>query len=166
MHRTRTLTSTTRSAVVTARPEDVWGVVASGEDVTQWYVDAAPYAVRGALDRLVGGAGRRWDPPGRRFLSEGDRAGFWRVREVSHERRRLVLDAAVRAPGRVLVTTEVAPADGGARVTQTTSFTPSGLVGRAYLVADLPARAAVAELVMLHLLTVLRRVTTDRPPVP
>ena len=143
-------------------PETAWGVVASGEDASQWYVDAAPYAFRGALDRLVGGAGRRWPVPGHRFLAEGDRAGFWRVREVSHERRRLVLDAAVRAPGRVLVTTEVAPADGGARVTQTTSFTPRGVLGRAYLVADLPARGAVAELAMLHLLTVLRRVTTDR----
>jgi len=166
VHRTRTLTSTTRSAVVTARPETAWGVVASGEQMPQWYVDAAPYAVRGAVDRLVGGAGRRWPPPGRRFLLPGDQAGFWRVHEVSHEHRRLVLEAAVRAPGRVRVTTEVAPASGGTRLTQTTSFAPRGLRGRAYLLADLPARAAVAELVMLHLLTVLRRVTTDRPPVP
>ncbi len=143
-------------------PETAWGVVASGEDASQWYVDAAPYAFRGALDRLVGGDGRRWQPPGRPFLAEGDRAGFWRVHEVSHERRRLVLDAAVRAPGRVLVTTEVAPVDGGARVTQTTSFTPSGLLGHAYLLADLPARGAVAELTMLHLLTVLRRMESDR----
>ncbi len=153
-------------ATVALPPETAWGVVASGEAVSQWYVDAAPYAFRGALDRLVGGAGRRWNPPGRRFLTEGDRAGFWRVREVSHERRRLVLDAAVRAPGQVLVTTEVTPAEGGARVTQTTSFTPSGLLGRAYLLADLPARGVVAELAMLHLLTVLRRVTTDRTAAP
>lgn len=163
MDRRRTLTSSTRSATVTVPPERAWGVVASGEDVPQWYVDAAPYAFRGALDRLLGGAGRRWPVPARRFLEDGDRVGFWRVHEVSHERRRLVLDAAVRAPGRVRVTTEVTPADGGARITQTTAFAPHGLLGHAYLVADLPARGAVAELAMLHLLTVLRRATTDRP---
>ena len=157
MDRTRTLTTSTRSALVAAPPEAVWGVVASGEDAPQWYVDAAPYAFRGAIDRLVGGAGRRWPTPGRPFLATGDRVGFWEVREASPERRRLVLEAAVRAPGRVRVTTEVDPAEGGTRVTQTTSFSPRGLRGRAYLVADLPARGAVAELVMLHLLTVLRR---------
>ena len=131
--------------------------MASGEDVPQWYVDAAPYVFRGAVDRLMGGAGRRWPAPGREYLHEGDRVGFWRVREVSHERRRLVLEAAVRAPGRVRVTTEVARDNDGSRLTQTTSFEPSGLLGRVYLVGDLGAREVVTELAMLHLLTVLRR---------
>ncbi len=157
MDRRRTLRSSTRAANVALASEIVWGVVASGESGPQWYLDATPFVFRGALDRLVGGRGRSWGAPGNRFLATGDRAGFWEVLDVAPERRSLTLEARVRAPGRVRLVTTVTPTGAGSEITQTISFAPRGLSGTAYLLADLPARGAVAELVMLHLLTVLRK---------
>ena len=149
MRRSRDLTSTTRASAVGGGLDDVWAVVASGHLGPQWYVDAAPFAFRGAVDRLAGGDGRRWPPPGTPLLRTGDRAGFWEVTEATHsgEERRLVLAARVRAPGLVHLTT-TARGLGHSRtaVEQVVSLRPYGALGAAYLVVDLPAREAVAEL--------------------
>lgn len=161
MERCRTLQTTSRSSVVALDPAATWDVVASGVDTRQWYADAAPFVVRGTIDRLVRGPGRRVRPPGRPLLRTGDRVGFWDVVEADHDARRLVLEAQVRAPGTVTLEAEVVPDAEGTRVSLTITFRPRGLVGRAYLLADLPARALVAELTMLHLLTVLRRRSAD-----
>ncbi len=130
--------------------------MASGRAGPQWYVDAAPFVVRGGLDRLLGGSGRAWPPPGAELLAAGDRAGFWRVEESDAERRRLVLVAEVRAPGTVTLSTEVVPDVEGCLVRQTVRLDPSGVLGAAYLLADLPAREAVLELTHRRLLRDLR----------
>ena len=157
MHRRTSLHTSGRRADLDLRADDTWRVVASGHDRPQWYVDAAPFVVRGALDRALGGEGRRWRPPGTPVLTTGDTVGFWRVLEADHDARRLVLEAAVRAPGRVVLTTAVEPlGETRCRLTQRTEFTPSGLLGRGYLVVDLPAREVVAELTYRRLLADLR----------
>lgn len=146
-----------RSSVVALDPTATWDVVASGADTRQWYADAAPFVFRGALDRLLLGRTPRVRPPGRTRLRAGDRVGFWTVVVADHQDRRLLLEARVRAPGTVTLEATVEPDGDGSRVTLAITFRPSGLVGRAYLVADLPARGLVAELAMLDLLTVLRK---------
>jgi hypothetical protein len=157
MRRRTSLHSSARRADLDLRAPDTWRVVASGHDHPQWYVDSGPFVVRGALDRAVGGDGRRWRPPGTPVLSSGDTVGFWRVLEADHDAHRLVLEAAVRAPGRVVLTTSVEPlGETRCRLTQTTEFTPSGWLGRGYLLADLPAREVVAELTYRRLLADLR----------
>jgi hypothetical protein len=110
--------------------------------------------VRGALDRLLGGAGRRWPAPGRDLLVTGDTVGFWRV--VRADDGVLDLEAVVRAPGRVTLRTEVSPYGAGARVSQAVTFAPHGVLGSAYLLADLPAREAVIALTHRRLLHDLR----------
>lgn len=159
MQRRRSLHTSRRASVVALAPDTAWDLVASGEDTRQWYADAAPFVFRGALDRLLLGPGRRVRPPGRTRLRAGDRVGFWTVVVADHADRRLLLEARVRAPGTVTLEAEVDPDGlaGGSRVTLTIAFRPRGLVGRAYLVADLPAREVVTELAMLDLLTVLRK---------
>ena len=162
MDRHRTLTTSHRSAVVPVPVDEAWDVVASGAAGPQWYVDAAPFVFRGGLDRLVGGAGRSHRPPGRPRLAVGDRAGFWRVVEIDHRAHRMLLQAEVRAPGTVTLEATVGPGqrqgvDDTSEVALTITLRPDGVLGAAYLIADLPARGVVAELTMLHLLTVLRR---------
>lgn len=155
-----TLRTSRRTSDLSLSADRVWAVVASGRRAPQWYVDAAPFVVRGAVDRMLGGRGRAWEPPGTPLLASGDAAGFWRVREAGRagDRFRLVLEAAVRAPGRVLLRTEVEPLAGsGSRLHQVVSFDPDGLPGRAYLLADLPAREAVLELTHRRLLADLDR---------
>ena len=157
MERRRTLQTTSRSSIVALDPGAAWDVVASGVDTRQWYADAAPFVFRGALDRLVRGPGRRVRPPGRTRLRTGDRVGFWKVLEADHDARRLLLEAQVRAPGTVTLEATVTAHMTGSVVSLTIALEPRGLLGRAYLLADLPARALVAELTMLDLLTALRR---------
>src|SRR5690349_1157728 len=74
-----TLHTSTRSSEVALPAETAWAAVASGRRGPRWYVEAAPFVLRGAIDRLVGGDGRAWDPPGTALLAPGDAAGFWRV---------------------------------------------------------------------------------------
>ena len=160
MHRRPGLSATSRSSDLEVLAATAWRVVANGHDRHQWYADAAPLVARGWLDRALGGIGRPWRPPGTPVLSSGDRAGFWEVEEADHEARRLVLRAAVRAPGEVRMATSVDPLDGvRCRLTQRVSFTPDGVLGRAYLVADLPAREVLLELVNRRLLDDVRRET-------
>ncbi len=154
----RLLTSS-RASTVDHDPDQVWAVVACGRPGPRWYADAAPFVVRGALDRLVGGAGRRWPAPDRDLLTAGDTVGFWRV--VRATDGVLDLEAVVRAPGRVTLRTEVTPDGTGARVAQAVTFEPHGVLGTAYLLADLPAREAVITLAHRRLLGDLRTARTS-----
>ncbi|WP_395690583.1 DUF2867 domain-containing protein [Nocardioides sp.] len=129
-------------------PADVaWARLTAAGSGRHWYVDAVPFVVRGAVDRAVGGEGRRWPAPDRTALEAGDRAGFWEVRVADPQERRLVLEAAVRAPGRVRLTSRVLPrVPDGCTLRQTVTVEPDGLLGSAYLLVDLPARELVVEL--------------------
>jgi hypothetical protein len=157
MRRRTSLHTSGRRTDLDVPAADVWRIVASGRERPQWYVDAAPFVVRGALDQALGGEGRRWRPPGTAVLSTGDTAGFWRVLEAEHEELRLVLEADVRAPGRVLLRTSVEPlGEIRCRLSQVVELEPHGWLGRTYLLADLPAREAVIELAHRRLLADVR----------
>ncbi|WP_158604506.1 DUF2867 domain-containing protein [Nocardioides mangrovicus] len=54
------------------------------------------------------------------------------------------------------LTTKVLPRGEGTTLVQTVSFRPRGLLGTAYLLADLPAREVVIELVHRRTLRELR----------
>lgn len=158
MDRRSDLHTSSRTSVVDLPRDLVRAVVASGRRGPQWYVDALPLLLRGGLDRLVGGAAPR-QPPGRALLEPGDLAGFWRVLESTPTE--LLLEAQVRAPGTVTLHT-LLEANGArhTRIRQTVALVPSGLLGRLYLVVDLPAREAVIEVTHRHLLAALRAAGT------
>ncbi len=151
-----TLQRSGRSTTLDRPAADVWAAVASAradDDGDVWYVDAPGFVVRGAIDRLTLGQGRRWPLPDRDLLRTGDRAGFWEVREVDHDVRRMSMEASVRAPGTVRM--EVSVADAGADwsvVTMAISFAPRGLLGWTYLLTDLAAREVLVELTQRALL--------------
>ncbi|MBC9732718.1 DUF2867 domain-containing protein [Nocardioides marmotae] len=157
MLRRTSLRTTRRASTVPLPAQHAWAVVACGLAGPRWYVDAGPLVVRGLIDRLAGGGGRRWPVPDRPELLRGDTAGFWRVWEVQDDPgagpRRLVLVADVRSPGRVTLTTTVTPTGAvTCRIEQQVRLDPDGLLGAAYLLVDLPARETVAELVHRRLL--------------
>jgi len=157
MRRRTSLHTSGRRTDLDLPASDVWRIVASGRERPQWYVDAAPFVVRGALDQALGGKGRRWRPPGTPVLSTGDTAGFWRVLEADHDELRLVLEAEVRAPGRVTLRTGVEPlGETRCRLSQVVELEPRGWLGRGYLLADLPARELVVELAHRRLLADVR----------
>jgi len=151
MRRLTRLHASGRASDLSGPADEIWSRLAAAGPGSRWYVDAPPFVVRGALDRAVGGGGRRWPVPDRDVLETGDRAGFWEVRLADPERRRLVLEAVVRAPGTVRLTSTVLPrTPAGSVLRQTVSFEPGGLLGTAYLLVDLPARELVAELAHRH----------------
>lgn len=129
--------------------DEVWRVVAGAGPGRHWYADAAPFVVRGAIDRVVLGGGRRWPVPDGPLLRAGDRAGFWLVRAAGDRPggHRLVLEAAVRAPGTVTLTVLVTARETGCEIDLQVRLDPRGVLGAAYLLADLPAREVLLELV-------------------
>ena len=107
-----------------------------------WYYADTLWALRGALDRLVGGVGMR---RGRRDpveLRVGDAVDFWRV-ERFEEGRLLGLRAEMKLPGQARLTFEVEPREGGSLLRQTAEFHPDGPAGRAYWYALLPVHRLI-----------------------
>ena len=156
----RSLRTSGRRSTSVRSADEAWAVLAGAGHGRHWYVDAAPFVVRGALDRLALGGGRRWPVPDGPLLRAGDRAGFWRVLAAGTTAtgHRLVLEAAVRAPGRVVLELRVDRHPAGCTVDLAITFEPDGLLGAAYLLTDVPAREAVVELTHRRLLADLRRV--------
>ncbi len=145
----RSLRTSGRRSTSARSADEAWAVLVGAGPGRHWYVDAAPFVFRGAVDRVALGRGRRWSVPDRPVLRPGDRAGFWRVLAAGTTAtgHRLVLEAAVRAPGRVLLELRVDRLPAGCAVDLAITFEPDGLLGAAYLLTDVPAREAVTALV-------------------
>jgi hypothetical protein len=107
-----------------------------------WYADWL-WTIRGWVDRLAGGPGRRRgrrDPDSLRY---GDALDFWRV--VGFDRDRyLSLRAEMRLPGEALLDFRVeTTGERKCRLRQTALFEPRGLFGLMYWYAVLPAHGIV-----------------------
>ncbi|MGW1275175.1 DUF2867 domain-containing protein, partial [Streptomyces sp. NPDC002491] len=90
------------------------------------------WAVRGGLDRLVGGVGLRRGRRDAARLRVGDSLDFWRVEEIEPGRL-LRLRAEMRLPGRAWLELSARTDPGGrTRFRQRALFHPHGLLGHAY----------------------------------
>jgi hypothetical protein len=99
---------------------------------TGWYATERFWRMRGQLDSLRGGVGRRRGRRDHLDLRVGDAVDFWRVERVEPDRL-LCLAAEMKIPGRLWLQFEVTPDDrGGAHIRQTTVFDPAGYIGLAY----------------------------------
>ncbi|MEU9037060.1 SDR family oxidoreductase [Streptomyces sp. NPDC048352] len=134
-----------RSAEVAAPPGALWQVVEGIGGEHGWYSFPLAWAVRGWLDRLVGGAGIRRGRRDATRLRVGDALDFWRVEEIEPGRL-LRLRAEMRVPGLAWLEmyAEPDPAHGGrSRYRQRALFHPHGLLGHVYWWAVSPFHAAV-----------------------
>ncbi|CAO1650877.1 SDR family oxidoreductase [Salinibacterium sp. NYA9b] len=126
-----------------ASAEALWGVVEGIGGENGWYSFPLAWALRGWLDKLVGGVGLR---RGRRHpstLNTGDALDFWRVESIDRGHS-LRLRAEMKLPGRAWLelTVEDRGAD-GAVYRQRAVFFPSGLGGRLYWAAILPFHGVI-----------------------
>ncbi|MEV5445632.1 SDR family oxidoreductase [Streptomyces sp. NPDC052644] len=132
-----------RERLVDATPERLWQVIEGVGGDNGWYSFPLAWAVRGWLDRLVGGVGLRRGRRDAARLRAGDSLDFWRVEEI--ERGRLLrLRAEMRLPG--LAWLEMyAERDGWGRTRyrQRALFHPRGLLGHAYWWSVAPFHAVV-----------------------
>lgn len=124
-------------------PEELWDrVTAIGGD-TGWYSYNMLWALRGFMDKLVGGVGLR---RGRRHptrISVGDALDFWRVIDVQPPERLLLL-AEMKLPGEALLEfTMEQLATGDTELTMTARFLPRGVGGLLYWWAVYPLHGLV-----------------------
>ncbi|MDX2376838.1 SDR family oxidoreductase [Microbacterium sp. LRZ72] len=131
-----------RSVETSAPAEDLWGVVEGIGGERGWYSWPLAWAVRGWMDKIVGGVGLR---RGRRHpdrLAVGDALDFWRVEDVERggasDPSQLRLRAEMKVPGLAWLEMRAVPTDRGARYEQRAVFFPRGLAGRLYWLAVLP----------------------------
>lgn len=87
-----------RELAVDASPAALWRVVEGIGGDNGWYSFPLAWAVRGWLDRLVGGVGIRRGRRDAARLRVGDSLDFWRVEEIEPGRL-LRLRAEMRLPG-------------------------------------------------------------------
>lgn len=125
---------------IAAPPAAVWSVIGGLGGATGWYTVPGAWALRGALDRVLGGIGARRVRPDR--LEPGAVLDWWRV-EAVEPGRVLLLRAEHRLPGSAHLELRVEPAGAGSRYVQRVTFRPDGLRGRAYWYAQLPAHRFV-----------------------
>ena len=132
-----------RTVTVAAPPASVLRIVRGVGGERGWYGFGPLWAVRGAVDKLVGGVGLR---RGRRHpddISVGEALDFWRVEELGDDVFRL--HAEMRVPGDAWLEWRTAPTpDGsGTVVTQRAQFVPRGVFGRAYWIGLVPFHAVI-----------------------
>ncbi|MFJ4189231.1 SDR family oxidoreductase [Kitasatospora sp. NPDC089509] len=117
---------------VTASPAAVWQVIEGIGGDNGWYSFPLAWALRGWLDRLVGGVGLRRGRRDPARLRVGDSLDFWRVEEIEPGRL-LRLRAEMRLPGLAWLELSVTPdGDHRTRYRQRALFHPHGLAGHAY----------------------------------
>ncbi|MFJ8780287.1 SDR family oxidoreductase [Streptomyces sp. NPDC102476] len=132
-----------RELRVDASPEALWRVVEGIGGENGWYSFPLAWAVRGGLDRLVGGVGLRRGRRDAARLRVGDSLDFWRV-EAIEPGRLLRLRAEMRLPGLAwLEMGVVTDEDGRTRYRQRALFHPHGLLGQAYWWSVSPFHAIV-----------------------
>jgi hypothetical protein len=120
-----------------ATPENLWTVIEGIGGQNGWYSFPVAWALRGWLDKLIGGVGLRRGRRHPQKLQTGDALDFWRVERI--ERGSLLrLRAEMRLPGLAWLEMQVIPDVAGSLYRQRAIFFPRGLGGRLYWYAILP----------------------------
>ncbi|MEU9233672.1 SDR family oxidoreductase [Streptomyces subrutilus] len=136
-----------RTRATDASPKALWQIIEGVGGDNGWYSFPLAWAVRGWLDRLVGGAGIRRGRRDASRLRVGDSLDFWRVEEIEPGRL-LRLRAEMRLPGLAWLEMYADPhpglsGAGGATYRQRALFHPRGLLGHLYWWSVAPFHAVV-----------------------
>lgn len=110
--------------------DKIWAI--GGE--SGWYYGNFLWAMRGFMDKLVGGTGLRRGRKSQTELSVGDALDFWRVLYADKKKKRLLLYAEMKLPGEAWLEFKIE----NNILYQTATFRPLGLWGRIYWYAVLP----------------------------
>ncbi|MEE1736531.1 SDR family oxidoreductase [Streptomyces sp. BE147] len=132
-----------RDTGIDASREALWRVIEGIGGDNGWYSFPLAWAVRGWLDRVVGGVGLRRGRRDAGRLRVGDALDFWRVEEIEPGHL-LRLRAEMRLPGLAwLELYAEEDGEGGARYRQRALFHPRGLLGHAYWWSVFPFHSVV-----------------------
>ncbi|MEJ1155005.1 SDR family oxidoreductase [Microbacterium marmarense] len=120
-----------------ASSEELWRVIEGIGGDNGWYSSPVLWAVRGWMDRLVGGIGLARGRRSRARLAVGDALDFWRV-EAIEPGEFLRLRAEMKVPGLAWLELRATASPEGSAYHQRAVFFPDGLAGRLYWLAVLP----------------------------
>lgn len=155
-----------RTAHTSAPPEALWRVIEGIGGENGWYSSPLLWAVRGWMDRLVGGIGLARGRRSRARLGVGDALDFWRV-EALEPGRMLRLRAEMKVPGLAWLELKASPDGAGSRYDQRAVFFPRGLAGRLYWLAVLPFHGFIFAGMASRIAAAAQATTGDasQPPV-
>lgn len=111
--------------------ERIWAI--GGE--TGWYYGNWIWGIRGFLDKMAGGVGKKRGRKSINKLSAGDTLDLWRVLVADRMERRLLLFAEMKLPGEAWLEFRI---DNENVLHQTATFRPLGVMGRLYWLSLLP----------------------------
>jgi uncharacterized protein YbjT (DUF2867 family) len=126
-----------RTLRVSCPPEAAFDPVACIGGENGWYAFDTLWDIRGFMDLLLGGPGRRRGRRDQYALMAGDALEWWRVEQVEAPRL-LRLKAEMVMPGEGWLQYELEPDGDGTLVRQTATFDAKGIAGRLYWYAVLP----------------------------
>jgi uncharacterized protein YbjT (DUF2867 family) len=135
---------------VPASPEQAFAPIQRIGGQTGWYYGNRLWRLRGWIDLIIGGVGRRRGRRHRIELSVGDTIDFWRVESIEPGRR-LRLRAEMKLPGIAWLEYVVTPRGDGAEIRQTAFFAAAGLWGRAYWYAMAPFHRVLFPRMLEHI---------------
>lgn len=114
--------------------ENIWSI--GGE--RGWYYGDWLWAVRGFIDKILGGVGLRRGRTNPRNINTGDTLDFWRVLAADKPNKRLLLYAEMKVPGEAWLEFKIYEKNNIPTLQQTATFRPRGLRGRLYWYSMLP----------------------------
>ncbi|MER2133650.1 MAG: SDR family oxidoreductase [Arthrobacter sp.] len=115
----------------TVDPTHIWQVIEGIGGKNGWYSLPMAWAIRGVLDKTVGGAGLTRGRRNPSTLLTGDVVDWWRV-ELLERGTLLRLRAEMRVPGKAWLELRVDPDGEGSVYSQRAIYFPRGLLGRLY----------------------------------
>ena len=131
-----------RERQVEASPDALWRAVEGIGGEHGWYSFPLAWAVRGVIDRIVGGVGLRRGRRNPDHLVLGDAVDFWRV-EALDRPNLLRLRAEMLLPGEAWLEFSVDDRDGAPVLHQRALFIPRSLAGHLYWWAVFPFHGIV-----------------------
>jgi len=131
-----------RSKPIEVDVADVWRAIEGIGGERGWYSFRLAWALRGLMDRLVGGVGLRRGRRDPDRLIVGDAVDFWRV-EALERPTLLRLRAEMKLPGEAWLEFTISyedgtKEDGGPVLHQRALFIPHGLAGQLYWLTIIP----------------------------
>jgi uncharacterized protein YbjT (DUF2867 family) len=130
-----------------APASEVWRVIESIGGDNGWYSFPLAWAIRGYMDKIVGGVGLRRGRRNPDHLHDGDALDFWRVEQIRRGSF-LRLRAEMKVPGEAWLEMNITPDTDdpdapGSTYYQRAVFFPQGLTGRLYWFSILPFHGVI-----------------------
>ena len=149
-----------RESITQESEESLMKTICSVGGDNGWFAFNWLWAIRGFVDKLLGGVGLR---RGRRHptdLRVGDTVDFFKVTSINESRLQLL--AEMKVPGHAWLEWNVQRLDNGdSLVTQQALFVPKGVLGRAYWYALLPAHVIIFSRMLNNLVQKTESNTKD-----